>query len=263
MPRRITASWRSDIGNHHPVNQDAGGAWLGKRGEDDVALLVVADGVSAGEHSEEASKLAVEVVRESVAGSLTNPEVPFIDVATALVDGIVEANRQIAQRPHRSINSADSTTIVAAISNGNEVAGAWVGDSRVYLVRGDRVRRLTTDHSWAEGVVSSGLMSPEQAASDPRAHMIMRWLGPPSDKELGLETFGGKLEPGDIVLCCTDGLYMYFAPPAGSEDEIAETIRDHADDLPTAINVLIEAALKRGGYDNVTAAAFRVTEADS
>lgn len=174
-----------------------------------------------------------------------------------LVEAIGEASRQIARRPHDDVTSADSTTVVSVAALGEQVVGAWVGDSRVYRVRSGAVARLTTDHSWAEGVVSRGLMTAEQAAADPRAHVIMRWLGPPEDRDLGIETFETRLSDGDAVLCCTDGLYMYFSPPAGSEDEIARALRADVD-LGPALQTLVYTALKRGGYDNITAAALRV-----
>lgn len=255
---QLSVACRSDIGNHHSVNQDAGGAWLVPRADGSAsALLVVADGVSAGRHSEEASRLAVSLVKERVSPVLAAVNADMEACREALVAAIEEANRQIARRPHQAVTTADSTTIVAAAALGGRVTGAWVGDSRVYRVRGGEITQLTVDHSWAEGVVSRGLMTAEQAAADPRAHVIMRWLGPPNDRDPGIETFEMRLSDGDVILCCTDGLYMYFVPPAGSEDEIARTL-SRQDNLTRALDALVRTALERGGYDNITAAALRV-----
>jgi protein phosphatase len=256
----LVVACRSHIGNHHPVNQDAGGAWVFSRPDGTpTALLVVADGVSAGAHSEEASRLAVSIVHERVKPVLMDPGRSVEECQATLVEAIIEANASIARRPHGDISSADSTTIVAALAVADRVAGAWVGDSRVYLTRGGSANRLTTDHSWAEGVVSRGLMTAEQAAADPRAHVIMRWLGPPQNRDPGVETFDGRIENGDVLLCCTDGLYMYFAPPYGEEDQIARLLAGHSD-LQAALDALIDIALRRGGYDNITAAALRLLD---
>jgi protein phosphatase len=168
-----------------------------------------------------------------------------------------QANHEIAQRPHSAVTSADSTTVAAAVLLGATVTGAWVGDSRVYRVTANRVTRLTVDHSWAEGVVSQGLMTAEQAAQDPRAHVIMRWLGPPEERDPGVETFDTDLDAGDVLLCCTDGLYMYFAPPEGSEDEIARVL-SRAPELESGLDELVRLALRRGGYDNVTVAGLKI-----
>jgi protein phosphatase len=218
----------------------------------------VADGVSAGRNSEGASKLAVEVVYDRVAAILQDESIEPSEILRALVEAIKEANHQIAARPHVAVTSADATTIVAAFVIDTVGGGAWVGDSRIYRVSGDMIERLTVDHSWAQGVVSRGLMSEEQAARDPRAHMIMRWLGPPDQDDPGVETFKAVLEPGDIVFCCTDGLYMYFAPPVAREEEMVRVFAAHPDSLSGAIEQLIDSALARGGYDNITVAALRV-----
>jgi protein phosphatase len=105
-------------------------------------------------------------------------------------------------------------------------------------------------------VVSHGIMSAEDAARDPRAHMITRWLGPPAKEDPGIETFRFTLEPGEVVLCCTDGLYMYFAPPAAEEIEMAQTLASFAGNLQGGVDRLVEVALQRGGRDNITAAAI-------
>lgn len=255
---KLDVACRTDIGNHHRVNQDAGGAWTFIRADgSETALLVVADGVSAGRHSEEASRLAVSVVRDRVAPVLEAPDADPATCRAALVQAIEEANALIAERPHAEVTSADSTTIVAAALLHGSLVGAWVGDSRIYRVRSSAVSRMTTDHSWAEGVVSRGLMTADQAAADPRAHVIMRWLGPPQDRDVGIDTFDASMAAGDVVLCCTDGLYMYFAPPYGSEDEIGRVLA-RATDLVTALETLVDIALRRGGYDNITVAALRV-----
>lgn len=259
----VTA-YKTDIGRKHHVNQDAGGAWSWVRPDGSVAsLLVVADGVSAGRNSEGASRLAVDVVYERIASLLERETADVDEVLASLVQAIKDANHQIAARPHLAIGNADATTIVAAFTVGEEGAGAWVGDSRIYRVAGEDISRLTVDHSWAQGVVSRGLMSEEQAARDHRAHMIMRWLGPPDQDDPGIDTFRVQLDVGDIVFCCTDGLYMYFAPPVAREGEMARIFCAHPDHLSGAIDQLVDTALARGGYDNITVAAVRVPESAS
>ncbi len=248
---------RTDIGHKHQVNQDAGGAWTRVRPDGTPAsLIVVADGVSAGRHSEGASKLVVDILEKRLAPLLEDPAQSVDALVEALLETAKVANYEVAQRPHHAISSADATTLVAALCVGDEGGGVWCGDSRVYHVAGQQITRLTRDHSWAEGVVSHGIMSAEDAARDPRAHMITRWLGPPEKDDPGVETFHLSLAPGDVVMCCTDGLYMYFAPPASEEVEMAQTLAAHAGNLQAGLDHLVEIALQRGGRDNVTAAAI-------
>jgi serine/threonine protein phosphatase PrpC len=258
LPRHMVA-FKTDIGRKHHTNQDAGGSWTWSRPDGVPAtLLVVADGVSAGRKSEEASRQTVKILHDRISSVITEASSTLDDALAALVEAVKEANHEVSARPHQAVANADATTVVAAIVLGNEAVGAWVGDTRIYRVRGDRTTRLTRDHSWAESVVSSGLMSAEQASRDPRAHMILRWLGPPDQEDPGIEVFRADLEPNDVILCCTDGLYMYFAPPASAEDEMAQVIDAHAMDLEAAAETLVRKALERGGYDNITAAALRV-----
>lgn len=254
-----TSAFRTDIGHSHSVNQDAGGAWTWIRPDGTPAsLIVVADGVSAGRHSEGASKLTVKIIHEGVA-PLMEDVTQDVDVLLAkLLETVKVANHQVAQRPHHSVSSADATTIVAALCVRDRGAGVWCGDSRVYRIRDREVVQLTRDHSWAEGVVSHGIMSAEDAARDPRAHMITRWLGPPDQDDPGIEAFRFELEPGAIVMCCTDGLYMYFSAPASNEAEMASVLAQQQDDLQAGIDRLVDIALQRGGRDNITAAAIRV-----
>jgi serine/threonine protein phosphatase PrpC len=254
-------AYKTDIGRKHHVNQDAGGAWSWTRPDGGTAcLLVVADGVSAGRNSEGASRLAVEVVFDRLAPLLESEGADVETILAELVEAIKDANHQIAARPHLAIGNADATTIVATFALDREAAGAWVGDSRIYRVSGEHISRLTVDHSWAQGVVSRGLMSEEEAARDHRAHMIMRWLGPPDQDDPGIDTFRVDLDPGDIVFCCTDGLYMYFAPPVTREEEMARIFSAHPDHLAGAIDQLVDTALARGGYDNITVAALCIAD---
>jgi serine/threonine protein phosphatase PrpC len=253
-------AFATNIGTGHAINQDAGGAWVWCRADGTTAsLTVVADGVSAGRHSEEASRLTVGVIHDLLAPRMEDLSPTIEALIEELRAAATEANHQVAARPHPSIGQADATTLVAAVCVGNEGGGVWCGDSRVYRFSSKGVTRLTQDHSWAETVVSSGLMTAEQATQDPRAHMITRWLGPPDSDDPGIDTFRVRLEPGDTLLCCTDGLYMYFSPPYGAEREMASILASYRADLPAALQRLVDVALSRGGYDNITVAATRLS----
>jgi protein phosphatase len=256
IARSHVVACSTHIGNHHRVNQDAGGAWNWTRPDGTpTSLLVVADGVSAGRHSEAASQLTVEVVHERLEPLLQDPDHNLDALLDALIETVKEASHQVAQRPHHSVSSADATTVVAVACVGDEGAGVWCGDSRVYRIVDGSAERLTRDHSWAEGVVSHGIMAAEDAARDPRARMITRWLGPPDQDDPGVESFRFDLRSGDVALCCTDGLYMYFSPPISEESEMAAVLGRHGADLQAGVDELVEMALQRGGHDNITAAA--------
>ncbi|HEX6507951.1 MAG TPA: protein phosphatase 2C domain-containing protein [Chloroflexota bacterium] len=254
-------AFKTDIGRSHHVNQDAGGAWTWVRDDGTPAsLLVVADGVSAGRRSEEVSRFVTERLSQEMGAILLETECSIDGTIEKLSSVIRAANHKVAERPHDASGSADATTLVAAICLGIEGGGAWVGDSRVYRVHGEGALRLTRDHSWAEEVVSQGYLTEEQAALDPRAHMITRWLGPPDQADPGIETFRFRLEDGDAVICCSDGLYGYYAPPLSTADEMARILHAHESDLQEAADRLVDVALERGGHDNITIAALQVVQ---
>lgn len=248
----------TDIGRHHRKNQDAGVArsWTTPEGRS-LSLAVVADGVSAGRHSEEASRAAAEIVQQAVAVAAGRPGLDLEQCAEVLWDAAQEANRSVAGRPEDGREQGDSTTLVAGVVLDEQGTGVWCGDSRAYLVHGEEIEALTTDHSWMESAVRSGLMSREEAARDRRAHMITRWIGPPSGRDAGVEAFDFEAPPGSLFLACSDGLYQYFLPPQWAEEEMAIILRDRGD-LRSGLRALVSTALDRGGYDNITAAAIAV-----
>lgn len=215
----------------------------------------MADGVSSGPTSEVASGIAIATLKSSI--DAIAPEAGLEALAAALRDAAGAASREIAGELPPSASS-DATTLAACCCLGADIVGVWAGDSRAYRIDGSEATRLTRDHSWAEGVVGRGLMTPEQAERDPRAHAITRWLGPQSEGEFEVDSFRLTLDPGEIILCCSDGLYGYFVAPLGSEVEMAETLGNCGDDLQGGLDRLVSRALQRGGHDDITGAGIRV-----
>lgn len=259
MKARHTVAFQSEIGRSHRVNQDAGGAWSWLRADGTpVSLLLVADGVSAGRRSEDASRLVASRLYERVGRSLRNDELEVDAVMAELFEATRQANHEVAARPHEAPSSADATTLVAAICIGTAGGGVWVGDSRVYFVSPTSIVPLTSDHSWAGSAVRRGAISEQQAAEDPRAHMITRWLGPPDSDDPGIDSFRFQLADQECILCCSDGLYGYFVPPASGLDSIPGIVDSYAGDLRAATQHLVDLALERGGHDDISAAALQV-----
>ncbi len=264
MKLRHTVAFQSEIGRSHRVNQDAGGAWSWLRSDGTpVSLLLVADGVSAGRRSEDASRLVATRLYERVGRSLQNDALDIDAVLADLIDATRQANHEVAARPHETPSNADATTLVAAICIGAVGGGIWVGDSRVYFVSPTSIGALTADHSWAGSAVQHGGITEQQAAEDPRAHMITRWLGPPDSDDPGIESFRFHLADQDCILCCSDGLYGYFVPPASGLDAIPGIVSSYGGDLHAATKHLVDLALERGGHDDISAAALQLHLTDS
>lgn len=207
-------------------------------------LYIVADGMGGHKAGEIASQMVVDLVRQLY----YDDQSP--NVERSLRHAIEEANRQIYQQAQEIAQERGmASTIAAAVIRGDELHVAHVGDSRIYLLRAGELKQLTEDHSWVAEQVRRGLIPPEKAASHPQRSLVTRAMGhkPSVDVDYQLR----KLEQGDVVLLCSDGLYI----PVG-EEEIRQVL--NAYEPQDACRDLIALANKAGGPDNVTAIVIRV-----
>jgi protein phosphatase len=150
---------------------------------------------------------------------------------------------------------------------GDRLYLASMGDSRIYLRRGDSISQLTIDHTWVQEAIESGILTPDQARSHPNAHLIRRFLGskqpaipdfrlhlrPGESDQQAVANQGMRLEPGDSLLLCSDGLTDLV-----SDDEINAALGNQP--LQKALDGLIELANKRGGHDNITIIGIQIPE---
>ncbi|MFM8827695.1 MAG: Stp1/IreP family PP2C-type Ser/Thr phosphatase [Actinomycetota bacterium] len=223
----------SDVGRVRSDNQD----------RDLLAppLIAVADGMGGHLGGGTAAGMAVEALRG--VGSTTDP--------TALLAALKEANRAIARA---AMDDPDltgmGTTATAALLEGGILYLVHVGDSRAYLIREGRIIQVTQDHSVVAEMVRRGALSADAAESHPARHVITRALG--VDADIDIDALRVDLEPGDVVLLCTDGL----SGPVGDGD-ILELV-EAAPTLEQAAEQLVQRANAAGGPDNVTVVLARV-----
>jgi protein phosphatase len=205
-------------------------------------LFLVADGMGGQERGEQASGMAVDIIPRVVRDRLANHEPAGEAVQKAMAEAnaaIVEAGRE--QPEGRRMG----TTAVLALQQNGQVYVASLGDSRAYLIRGERVEQLTVDHSVAQALVLSGALTPEEAKHSPYQHVLHKFLGCANMHD-GADVRPFTAEPGDRLLLASDGLTNFV-----SEEDLREgpgrfpKPQDWAD-------YLVEEALKRGSRDNVT-----------
>jgi len=215
-----------------------------RRNEDsyviDPPLFAVADGMGGAQAGEVASKLAAGAVKEHGA-----------DVESL----VQEANRRVHQRSLEDPNTSGmgTTLTVAAVEDG-VVSIGHVGDSRAYLVRDGELEQLTEDHSLVGELMRTGKLSPEEAGSHPQRSMITRALG--TDPNVDVDMFSVEPRIGDLFLLCSDGLTSMV-----DDREILRLVGEKRGDLQELVKVLIKAANKGGGEDNITVVAFEIGEA--
>lgn len=225
-------------------------------------VAIIADGVGGHQAGEVASSLAVELISHTIAKS--DASQPLVTMEEAFF----QANQAIySQATINPSNAGMSTTAACAWVIGDRLYIASVGDSRIYLKRDDRLIQLTTDHTWVQEAMESGILTPEQAQSHPNAHLIRRYLGskqpaisdfrlrlkPGESDKQAVANQGMKLEPGDFLLLCSDGLTDLV-----SDDDINAALGQQP--LPEILNGLIEEANAQGGHDNITVIGIQIPD---
>jgi PPM family protein phosphatase len=146
--------------------------------------------------------------------------------------------------------SGMGTTLTVACSLGTDLFLFHAGDSRAYMFRQDRLHRLTCDHTMAQCLADVGAILPEEVATHPLRHILTNALGGKGEK-LRVECRELRLEDGDQILLCTDGL-TDLVPDAA----IREVLQRNAT-AADASRAMVDLALEAGGKDNVTVALGR------
>ena len=236
----------SDQGRVHHRNEDAFHLEL----VGDAVVAVVCDGISTAASGDVAARTAAHVAGTALADAVRGGA---DDLEAASAAAIAAANAAVGEVPaatRRTDVAVPSCTLVCAVCRDDEVAIAWLGDSRAYWIAPGDARQLTLDDSWAGEQVAAGHLSAEEAARDKRAHAITRWLG--ADAPVGPPGFVvARVDaPGRLILC-SDGVWNYTASP-GALAGLLENLPAEAS--PAAVGrTLAEVALERGGHDNITA----------
>jgi len=219
-----------------------------RRNEDNYVvappLFAVADGMGGAQAGEVASKLAASTLESGDDQPLRG-----VERVAALIQA---ANRRVFERAASDPTASGmGTTMTVALVEGMHVAIGHVGDSRAYLVRGERMEQLTDDHSLVNELLKSGKLSPEEALAHPQRSVITRAVG--TDPDVDIDAFTIEAEDGDVFLICSDGLTDMV-----EDVDILEVLEQHKEDLDRAVKSLVAAANRGGGEDNITAVAFRV-----
>jgi PPM family protein phosphatase len=243
----------TDIGRVRQNNEDSHLYWE-PDGEEEFRrkgrLAVIADGMGGYEGGQEASRIAVETVREVYGNTFHNhPQ-------AALVEAFNVAHERIQNYAdnHPTFHGM-GTTCTALVVKGRQLYFAHVGDSRLYLVRGGEISRLTRDHSYVGRLVESGIVRSEDAESHPQRHILTAALGSGREVAADVSPEAVALQEGDTLVLCTDGLWGVVG-----EQELAATVEANtpADSCATIVRL----ALQRGGPDNITVQILRVGSLD-
>jgi protein phosphatase len=210
--------------------------------------FAVADGMGGEAAGEVASQVALRTVIEHV-----------LATADWIMRDADEHSAQIEERMAERIAAADEavkdqartnprwfgmgTTMTMAVSSGAQLFVGHVGDSRAYLLRGGQLQSLTRDHSFAQALAETGVISPHDAARHRMRNVLLRFVGGQAGHA---DLRHLPLVSGDQLLLCTDGLTDMVAAPAISQ------IMQASRSAQAVCDDLVAAALEAGGKDNVT-----------
>lgn len=206
-------------------------------------IFLVADGMGGHEAGETASAAVVARFADGAPAQVT-PE--------WITDRLARANRDIRD------GAGGGTTVTGVSIAEREGEPYWlvfnIGDSRVYLSRGEGLRQLTVDHSVVQEMVDAGTLTPEDARSHPGRHVITKAVGTPADPRPDFWWVPGQA--GDRLLLCSDGLTGELDDAAIGEALRRPRPAQHVADSLTA------AAHAAGGRDNITCIVVDVLAAD-
>ncbi|HEY3122328.1 MAG TPA: Stp1/IreP family PP2C-type Ser/Thr phosphatase [Vicinamibacteria bacterium] len=246
----------TDVGRKRKGNEDS--LFLNP----DQNLFIVADGMGGHAAGEVASKMAVEAINEFVTLTGGDDDItwPFGLDENISYDGnrlktaIKYANRKVLEATReKSEYEGMATTVAAVLVDGETANLAHVGDSRVYLMRDGTLKQLTSDHSWVNEQIQSGVLSADQARGHPLRNVVTRALGGKPDLQVDMQVH--KMQPGDVLLLCSDGLTTMLP-----DDEIHELLEGSRGDIKRAAQDLVTAANEKGGEDNITVVLIQFEE---
>jgi len=268
----LIAASMTDPGQQRDLNEDRVWSQVCTSSEGKLsALLIVCDGMGGYLGGEHASFWAVEAIKQQLSNyfttkdpratihlstaeletSLPNNQATAKGMGNELEDQVlaaIEKANQVVyqyarQKPKKAANSG--TTVTLAFIQGSLALIANVGDSRTYLLRDHVLRQVSVDHSLVASLVANGQIKPEEIYTHPQRNVIFRALG--QKQRVQVDVFRERLEPGDILLLCSDGFWEMVQDP-----KLIVRLIEKAEDPKQACQTLIDAANAAGGEDNIS-----------
>lgn len=231
---------KTDIGKMRSMNQDC---IYASPDEERIKLYILADGMGGYNGGEIASSLAVESVKNYVKSYFASIQLDRESILNFLKETMEYANKVVYEKSREDEALEEmGTTLEICLIYGNKVFIAHIGDSRVYRIRKNFIRKLTTDHSYVEKLVKDGTITREQAYTHPKKNMLTQALGCSLDIEPEIMVKGFLKD--DVLLICSDGLTNMV-----SENEIYGIIKTN---IEKANEVLVSRANDNGGLDNIS-----------
>lgn len=236
----------TDVGKRRQSNQDCFSLHM----VCDYLVAIVCDGMGGANGGKIASEVACEAFCNSLIPRIEELHAEDPDSLPSVLDKLIRnavdaANDQIYRLALKNRElTGMGTTLVGCVIHGHKVTIFNIGDSSLYHVRGEKIRKLTRDHSLVQSLVDSGQISREESMHHPNKNIITRALG--VDEHVEADLSRCSIASGYLLLC-SDGLSNYLNGP-----DLAFFLNEEGETQEKA-ELLINYANAKGGADNITA----------
>lgn len=233
----------TDVGSVRTENEDAILA------QPEIGLWVVADGMGGHEAGNVASQMIVDSLFE-----MDKPD-HIKDYISEIENRILDVNQRLLEYSEIMLDGRMiGSTFVGFVIYGQVGICMWMGDSRLYVYRGNELRQLSRDHSHVSELLEAGAITEKEAENHPEANVITRAVGTSEEIYMDLDVFNVQL--GDVFLLCSDGLY-------NSVDKKTIESQVRAKEPEDIVTGLINTAITNGAADNVSVIAIKgIRQAD-
>lgn len=236
----IKAYAKSDVGKVREINEDS---YYISESLDEVQLYIIADGMGGYNGGEIASSLAIKSAKNYIENNFAQADKDKESIIQLVASSLEYANMVVYEKSkeNKELNGMGTTLDICLIYNNKAYIG-HVGDSRIYRIRKEFIRKLTQDHSYVQKLVKEGKITKEQAEVHPQKNMLTRALGCNAFVEPDVMVKGFLKD--DILVMCSDGLTNMV------KTEII--YQEASKNIEQAPKELVRIANENGGKDNVT-----------
>ena len=231
----------TDIGMIRKINQDS---YYISEESDNYKLCILADGMGGYTGGEIASRLACVSTANYIKENFEEDKKYTKEELMQLVKNAMNyANKNVYGKSKEQLELEQmGTTLEVCLIYNNRAFIGHIGDSRIYRIRQEFMKKITTDHSYVQKLVKDGTITKEEAIHHPKKNMLMKALGCEEEIEPDITVKG--FNAGDVILICSDGLTNMIA-----EQEIYNIVKQNQEN---AVQNLVRKANELGGYDNIT-----------
>ena len=232
---------KTDVGMTRSMNQDS--LLVSDNNRNGLNLYILADGMGGYKGGEIASKVAITAVSKYIIEKFDEIPKDKQSILNLVEDSIEFANSAIYEESEQDEELQDmGTTLEVVLIYKNKVYIGHIGDSRIYRVRKNKMKKITTDHSYVEKLIQDGDITREEAYNHPKKNLLIKALG--TDEEACPDMIYTVLNKNDVIVICSDGLTNMLR-----EEEILEVVKEPNENCA---DVLVEEVNLAGGLDNIT-----------